>query len=64
MQSDLEPTRSGTPILRKAAAGMILVVAAALAIWVVIGVLKTILFVAVGIAVVVAVLWALKTIVW
>jgi hypothetical protein len=50
--------------LRKAAAGLVLVVAAALAIWVVIGVLKTILFVAVGIAVVVAVLWALKTIVW
>jgi hypothetical protein len=64
MQTDLEPTRSGSPILRKAAAGLILVVAAGLAIWVVIGVLKTILFVAVGIAVVVAVLWALKTIVW
>jgi hypothetical protein len=64
MQTDLEPTRSGTPILRKAAAGLILVAAAALAIWVVIGVIKTILFIAVGIAVVVAVLWALKTIVW
>jgi hypothetical protein len=64
MQTDLEPTRSGSPVLRKAAAGLILVVAAGLAIWVVIGVIKTILFVAVGIAVVVAVLWALKTIVW
>jgi len=43
---------------------LVLVVAAALAIWVVIGIVKTILFVAVGLAVVVAVLWALKTIVW
>jgi len=50
--------------VRKAAAGLVLVVAAALAIWVVIGIVKTILFVAVGLAVVVAVLWALKTIVW
>jgi hypothetical protein len=64
MRSDLEASRARTPIVRKAAAGLVLVVAAALAIWVVIGIIKTILFVAVGLAVVVAVLWALKTIVW
>jgi hypothetical protein len=64
MQSDLEPTRSRTPILHRAAAGLILVAAAALAIWIIIGVIKTIFFVAVGILVVVAVLWALKTLVW
>jgi len=64
MRSDLEASRTRTPIVRKAAAGLVLVVAAALAIWVVIGIVKTILFVAVGLAVVVAVLWALKTIVW
>jgi hypothetical protein len=64
MRSDLEASRTRTPIVRKAAAGLVLVVAAALAIWVVIGIIKTILFVAVGLAVVVAVLWALKTIVW
>jgi hypothetical protein len=43
---------------------LILVGAAALAIWIVIGVIKTVFFVAVGILVVVAVLWALKTLVW
>lgn len=64
MQSDLEPTRSRTPILHKAAAGLILVGVAALAIWVVIGVIKTIFFVTIGVIVVVAVLWALKTLVW
>jgi hypothetical protein len=64
MRSDLEASRSRPPIVRKAAAGLILVAAAALAIWVVIGVIKTVLFIAVGLAVVIAVLWALKTIVW
>jgi hypothetical protein len=64
MRSDLEASRTRTPIVRKAAAGLVLVVAAALAIWIVVGIIKTILFVAVGLAVVVAVLWALKTIVW
>lgn len=64
MRSDLEASRSRPPIVKRAAAGLVLIGAAALAIWVVIGVIKTILFVAVAIAVVVAVLWALKTIVW
>ncbi len=64
MQSDLEPTRSKPPILHRAAAGLILVGVAALAIWIVIGVIKTVFFVAVAIVVVVAVLWALKTLVW
>jgi hypothetical protein len=64
MRSDLEASRTRTPIVRKAAAGLVLVAAAALAIWIVVGIIKTILFIAVGVAVVVAVLWALKTIVW
>jgi hypothetical protein len=64
MRSDLEASRTRTPIVRKAAAGLVLVAAAALAIWIVVGIIKTILFIAVGLAVVVAVLWALKTIVW
>jgi uncharacterized membrane protein len=64
MQTDLEQSRTRTPILHRAAAGLILVAAAALAIWIVIGVIKTIFFVVVGVLVVVAVLWALKTIVW
>jgi uncharacterized membrane protein YccC len=45
-------------------AGLVLVVAGGLAIWLLIGVIKTIFFVALGIAVVLAVLWALKTLFW
>ena len=43
---------------------MILVAAAALAVWILIGVVKAIFWTAVVIAAVVAVLWALKTLVW
>lgn len=43
---------------------MVLIGAAALAIWVAIGVIKAILWTAVVIVAVVAVLWALKTLVW
>ena len=50
--------------MRKAFAGLILIVAAALAIKIVIGVVTAIFWTVVGIAVVVAVLWALKTILW
>jgi hypothetical protein len=64
MQTDLEASRSRPPILKKAAAGLVLIAVSALAIWVVIGVIKTIFFIVVGVAVVAAVLWALKTIVW
>jgi hypothetical protein len=64
MARDLEPTRSGTPIVKKAAAGLVLIVVAALAIHVIIGVAVAIFWVAVVIAAIVAVLWALKTIVW
>jgi hypothetical protein len=64
MRSDLEQTRSRPPILRKAVAGLVLVAAAALAIHVVIGLVVTIFWIAVVLAAAVAVLWALKTIVW
>ena len=50
--------------MRKVAAGLILVVVAALAIHIVIGLVVTVFWVALGIAVLLAVLWALKTIVW
>jgi hypothetical protein len=64
MQKELEPTRARPPVVRKAAAGLILVVAAALVVWGLIGVIKAIFWTVVVIAVVVAVLWALKTILW
>ncbi len=45
-------------------AGLVLVAAAALAVWVVIGIIKTILLVVVAIAAVLAIGWAVKTLVW
>lgn len=64
MQNELEPTRSHTPVVRKAAAGLVLVIAAALAIKLVVGFVIAIFWVVVVVAVAAAVLWALKTIVW
>jgi hypothetical protein len=64
MKTDVEPTRARTPIRQKLTAGLIMVIAAGLAVWLVIGVIKTIFFIALGVAVVVAILWALKTLVW
>lgn len=64
MREDVEASRSRPPIVKKMTAGLVLVVAGALAIWLVIGVIKTIFFIVAGLAIVVAILWALKTIVW
>lgn len=64
MRDELELNRSKPPVLRRMVAGLVLVGAAALAIWVLVGIIKTILLFAVIIAAVAAVLWALKTLVW
>jgi hypothetical protein len=64
METELEVQRSRTPILRRAIAGLVLVGAVALGIYIVIGVVKAIFWTAVGILVVAAILWALKTLVW
>jgi hypothetical protein len=64
MAKDLEPTRSRPPILKKAAAGIVLVIAAALVLKLLIGFVVAIFWVAVVVAVIAAVLWAVKTIVW
>jgi hypothetical protein len=64
MRSDMEPTRSHTPIVRKAAAGLVLVIAAAVLVKVVIGIVAAVFWTVVVVAAVLAVLWALKTIVW
>ena len=64
MQTKLEARPARPPLLRRAAAGLVLIAAAALAIHLVVGLVVTIFWVAVGLAVAVAVLWALKTIVW
>lgn len=62
MNSDLEASRSRPPILRRAAAGLILIAVAALAVHFVIGLIMTVFWIAVVIAAVVAVAWALRNI--
>jgi hypothetical protein len=64
MDSQIEPTRSRTPVVRKAAAGLVLIVVAALAIKILIGFVTAIFWTVVVIAAVLAVLWAVKTLVW
>ena len=61
MAKELEASRQRSPVVKKAAAGILLVVIAGLAIKAVIG---TIISIIVIVAVAAAVLWALKTIVW
>jgi hypothetical protein len=60
MDNELEVQHSRTPIVRKAVAGLVLVVAVALAIKLLVGVFAAIA----GVVLVVAILWALKTIFW
>lgn len=64
MRTELEGRPARPPILRRAAAGLVLIAAAALAIHLAVGLVVTIFWVAVVLAVAVAVIWALKTIVW
>jgi UPF0716 family protein affecting phage T7 exclusion len=65
MQSQVEAHRSRTPaVVRKAAAGLVLIVAAVLAIKLIIGFVTWLFGTIVVIAVIAAVLWAVKTLVW
>lgn len=64
MKTEVEPQPRHTPVLRKAAAGIVLVIAAALAISLVVAFVKAIFVTVLTVAVVIAILWALKTIFW
>jgi hypothetical protein len=64
METQVEQHRSHTPIVRKAFAGLVLIVAAALAVKILIGFVMAIFWTIVAVAAVLAVIWALKTIVW
>ena len=64
MDTHVEARRSHTPIVRKAFAGVVLIVVAALAVKIVIGFVMAIFWTVVVVAAVLAVLWALKTILW
>jgi hypothetical protein len=64
MSTELEGRPRHVPVLRKAAAGLVLIIAAVIALKIVIGFVVAILWAVVAVAVVAAVLWAIKTIVW
>ncbi len=65
MRTDVEAARPRhTPVVRKALAGVVLIVAVALALKLVIGFVVAIFWTIVAIALAVAILWAIKTLVW
>jgi hypothetical protein len=64
MDTQLEASRSRTPVVRKAAAGLVLIVAAALILKLAIGFVIWLFWTIVTVAVVVAVIWAIKTLIW
>ena len=64
MSREIEASRSRSPVLRRATAGLILVAVAALAIHLIVGLVMAVFWVAVVLVAAVAVLWALKTLVW
>ncbi len=61
MQTNLEARPGRTPIVKRAAAGLVLLAVAALAIHFVIGLIMTVVWLLVAVAAVVAVIWALRT---
>jgi hypothetical protein len=62
MSREIEAQRSRPPVLRRVTAGLILVAVAALVIHLAIGLVVTVFWIAVVVAAVVGVLWAIKTI--
>ncbi len=65
MSNELEAQPNRSPsVAKKALAGVVLVIVAALAVKVIIGLIMSVFWIIIGVAAVIAVLWALKTIVW
>lgn len=64
MHTEMEARPARPPILRRAAAGLVLIIVAALAFKLAIGFVMAIFWTVVVIAAVIAVLWALKTLIW
>jgi len=64
MRPEIEARPSHTPILRRALAGVVLILVAALAVKLLVGFVMAIFWTIVAVAAVVAVLWALKTLIW
>ena len=64
MNTQVEAHRSRTPVVRKVGAGLILIIAAALVLKLAIGFVIWLFWTIVTVAVVVAVIWAIKTLIW
>jgi hypothetical protein len=64
MNTQVEAPRSRTPVVRKAFAGIVLVAVAALLLKIVIGFVVAIFWTVLVVAAVLAVVWAVKTLVW
>lgn len=64
MRAELEGRRSRPPVLRRVFAGLVLIAAAALIIHLAVGLVVAVFWTVVVVAAVVAVLWALKTLIW
>jgi len=64
MQTQIEHRPERTPILRKAGAGLVLIIAGALVVKFIIGFVMAIFWTVVAVALVIAILWAIKTLVW
>jgi hypothetical protein len=64
MRTELEGRPHHVPVVRKALAGVVLVIAAVIAVKLVIGFVTAIFWTVVVVTIAVAVLWALKTLVW
>jgi hypothetical protein len=62
--TDIQQNQAKTPIMRKVLAGLVLVVGAMIAIKLIAGIVAAVFWSIVAVAVVIAILWALKTIFW
>ncbi len=61
MARQIERTRSKPPILRRVTAGLVLIVVAALAVHLALGLIMTVFWIALIVAIVAAVIWAART---
>lgn len=61
MARQIERTRSKPPILRRMTAGLVLIVVAALAVHLALGLIMTVFWIALIVAIVAAVIWAART---
>ncbi len=64
MQQEVEAPRHHAPILRRVFAGAVLIIAVALVLKFIIGFIFAIFWGVLAVAIVIAILWALKTLFW